>query len=303
MINLNTPLPDQNKEMYIEQLKWDQVFWYYFDTFYGIAQIVYDYDDMPDTVDIEFMERWLLQQGYCFFFQDPVLDYLALGGTFRDLNVYGKPSKFEARGQDGRYFNPDLNWKNCVMIYDNVERVPIMNNLAIQANRLADMVIAAQANIRKQKTPYIIAADQDTLLTVQNILRDINANLPEVIVKKGFNKEDLQVWQLTAPLIVKDIREEFNACFNETLTYIGIPNVQMQKRERMISDEVNRSLGGVEANSYRRFITRKRAVEKINKMFNLDIKVKNNFWEGNAAADPDDLILGFDMNEGGAEDE
>jgi hypothetical protein len=176
-------------------------------------------------------------------------------------------------------------------MYDNIERMPVINNLAIYANRLADMVIAMQANIRKQKTPYIISADDDTILSINNILRDINANLPEVITKKGFNKEDITVWNLTAPLIIKDIREEFNACFNECLTYIGIPNVQMQKRERLITDEVNQSLAGVEANSYRRYQARLYAVEKINKMFGLNVEVSNRFWTGKDDDYNDDLII------------
>lgn len=281
MINVNTELPYQNKLMNFEILNWEDLYWYYLNTFIGISQIVFEYEEMPDSVNIEYMEKRFLYEGYCFFFKDDILGYLTLGGAYRNLDVYGYPTRFTARGQNGSYFNDELTNANCVMMYDNIEREPILDNLAIYANRLADMVITMQANIRKQKTPYIVSANQDTLVTIQNILRDINANLPEVITKKGFNKEDISVWQLTAPLIVKDIREEFNACFNECLTYIGIPNVQMQKRERMISDEVNRSLGGVEANSFRRYQSRLYAFDKVNKMFGLNIKVKNRFWTGN----------------------
>ena len=299
MINVNTTLPNQNGLMMYEQLQWNDLYWYYFNTFIGISQIVFEYENMPDTVNVEYMEKRFLYEGYCFFFRDDVLGYLTLGGSYHDLDVYGWPKRFAARGQNGSYFNDDLNSGNCIMMYDNIEREPILDNLSIYANRLADMVISMQANIRKQRTPYIVSADQDTLLTVQNILRDINANLSEVITKKGFNKEDISVWNLTAPLIVKDIREEFNACFNEALTYIGIPNVQMQKRERMISDEVNRSLGGVEANSYRRYQARLYAFDKVNKMFGLDIQVKNRFWE--SKEDPDEDFV-FDL-EGGTENE
>ena len=299
VINVNTTLPNQNGLMMYEQLQWNDLYWYYFNTFIGISQIVFEYENMPDTVNVEYMEKRFLYEGYCFFFRDDVLGYLTLGGSYHDLDVYGWPKRFAARGQNGSYFNDDLNSGNCIMMYDNIEREPILDNLSIYANRLADMVISMQANIRKQRTPYIVSADQDTLLTVQNILRDINANLSEVITKKGFNKEDISVWNLTAPLIVKDIREEFNACFNEALTYIGIPNVQMQKRERMISDEVNRSLGGVEANSYRRYQARLYAFDKVNKMFGLDIQVKNRFWE--SKEDPDEDFV-FDL-EGGTENE
>lgn len=291
MISLKTELPNQDDLMMYELLKWEDVYWLYLRTLVGISQTVFEYENMPDTVNIEFLERHLLRSGYCFFFNDPVLGYLTLGGTFRDLDVYGYPSKFEARGQNGKYFNQDLDNSNCVMMFDNIERQPIIMGLSTYANRMADMVIAAQANARKQKTPYLISADEDTLVSIQNILRDINANLPEVITKTSFNKEDITVWNLTAPLIVKDLREEFTACFNEALTFIGIPNVQMQKRERMISDEVNRSMGGVEANSYRRYQARLYAVDKINKMFGLNIEVKNRFWTGSEDASEDDFMV------------
>lgn len=297
MIELTTTLPNQDNLQGFEILKWNDLFWYYYKTFIGIAQIVFEYENMPETVNVEYLEKRFLYEGYCFFFKDPELGYLTLGGTYRDLDVYGWPSKFEARGQNGSYFNPYLDNSNCIMMWDNIERYPVVFNLAQIANRLADMVIAMSTNVRRQKTPYIVAADQDSLLTVQNILRDINGNLDEVITRKGFNKEDIQVWNLTAPLILKDIREEFTACFNEGLTYIGIPNVQMQKRERMISDEVNRSLGGVEANSYRRYQARLYAVEKINRMFDLDIKVKNRFWTGTDSNISNDDFIFDDITE------
>ena len=294
MLNRLTALPNQNKIQVFQDLSWTDYYLYYFDTFIGISQIVFDYENMPDTVNIEYLEQSFLFNGYCFYFKDEVLGDLTLAGSYFGRDVYGWPVKFVARGLDGSY-TKQLTNRNCVMMYDNKERQCILNVLSIQASRLADLVVSAQANIRKQKTPFICFADDDSLLTIQNILRDINGNLPEVIAKKGFNKEDLQVWNLTAPLIVKDLREEFNALFNETLTFIGIPNVQMQKRERMITDEVQRSLGGAEANSYRRFKAREEAFKKVNKMFGTDIKVINNFWEGNKNINPDDLILNFDQ--------
>lgn len=307
MININTELPNQYKDMKFEELTWYDLFYYYLTTFTGIAQIVFKWEGMPDTVNTEYLEKRLLYEGYCFYFQDPVMGDLALGGAYYDLDVYGWPARFTARGQNGSYVNSRLTKKDCVIIFDNIERSVTLQNLFTICNRLADLVTSMMGNIRKQKTPYIIAADEDSLLTIQNILRDINANLPDIITKKGFNKDDIQVWNLTAPLIVKDLREEFTALFNEGLTYVGIPNVQMQKRERLITDEVERSLGGAEANSCRRYLARVNAAEKINKMFGLNISVVNRFWTGSdsgAASDDteEDLDIGLDP-EGGEADE
>ena len=45
------------------------------------------------------------------------------------------------------------------------------------------------------------------------------------------------------------------------------------KRERLIKDEVLRSLGGTMANRYSRLQARQEAVEKINRMFGTNIEV------------------------------
>ena len=54
---------------------------------------------------------------------------------------------------------------------------------------------------------------------------------------------------------------------------IGIANANFVKRERLLSDEVARSMGGVIASRYSRLESRKQAIDKINDMFGLDIEV------------------------------
>ena len=62
--------------------------------------------------------------------------------------------------------------------------------------------------------------------------------------------------------------------WNEALTYLGISNLNIQKKERLVSDEVARNLGGVIASRYSRLNARKEACEKINDMFGLDVDVE-----------------------------
>ena len=59
--------------------------------------------------------------------------------------------------------------------------------------------------------------------------------------------------------------------WNEALTYLGISNINVQKKERLITDEVTRNQGGVVASRYSRLESRRQACEQINKMFGLNI--------------------------------
>ena len=61
--------------------------------------------------------------------------------------------------------------------------------------------------------------------------------------------------------------------WNEALTYLGISNVTIEKKERLISDEVARANGGTIASRYSPLEARKDACEKIREMFGTEISV------------------------------
>ena len=48
----------------------------------------------------------------------------------------------------------------------------------------------------------------------------------------------------------------------------------MNKKERLITDEVNRGLGGVFASRYSGLLSRRQACDQINEMFGLNISVE-----------------------------
>mgnify|MGYP002610833585 FL=1 len=57
------------------------------------------------------------------------------------------------------------------------------------------------------------------------------------------------------------------------MTYLGISNINIQKKERLITDEVTRTQGGTIASRYSRLQARRDAVKKINAMFGTNISV------------------------------
>lgn len=59
---------------------------------------------------------------------------------------------------------------------------------------------------------------------------------------------------------------------------IGVANLNYQKKERNIKDEVQAMQGGTIASRYSRFEPRKKAVEQINEKFGTNIEVK--YYDG-----------------------
>jgi hypothetical protein len=83
----------------------------------------------------------------------------------------------------------------------------------------------------------------------------------------------ITVFKTDAPYLLDKLNEQKNQYWNDALTYLGISNVNMQKKERLITDEVTRSMGGVIASRTSRLEMRREACDNINRMFGLNIDV------------------------------
>ena len=83
----------------------------------------------------------------------------------------------------------------------------------------------------------------------------------------------LRAISTNAPYVGDKLYQLKTQIWNEALTYLGISNLNIQKKERMITDEVQRNQGGTIASRYSRLEARREAVDKINRMFGTDIRV------------------------------
>ena len=79
-----------------------------------------------------------------------------------------------------------------------------------------------------------------------------------------------------APYVADKLYTLKTQIWNEALTYLGISNINITKKERLITDEVQRNQGGTLASRLSRLNARKRACEEINEMFGLNISVDYN---------------------------
>ena len=101
-------------------------------------------------------------------------------------------------------------------------------------------------------------------------------NQPVIVGDKNLDDNGIQVLKTDAPYVGDKLTDLKVQIWNEALTYLGIPNVSFNKRERMIKDEVQRTQGGVVASRFSRLKAREEACEQINTMFGLDLSVHYN---------------------------
>ena len=260
----------KNKEFWMSKLKGSREFIQYYQRLTELSISMFKWENIPDTIDVRYLELCLFGDGMSVFFKDEVLGFLALrcaiGGQ---MNVYRIPTKRRAYAVNG--YNKSLDEDNSVIIFNNFMHTNSMLDVEMFAKRLYNLDRAIDVNANAQKTPILIQCEETQRLTLKNVYMQMDGNAPVIFGEKGLNPNAIKVLQTGAPYVADKLYQLKTQIWNEALTYLGISNINITKKERLITDEVTRNQGGTMASRYGRLETRRQACEKINKMFGLNI--------------------------------
>ena len=248
----------------------------------NLAISVFKWDNLPEGVDERMLEFWLLRDGFVGFFYDEALKsderrrapegYAVLPMMIQgQWDIYEYPRDRRAYAVNG--FNYECTEDNSVIIYQNYLRVPMWLTLWQYAYRLAETQRTIDINCMQQRTARIIRCSEDQRLTYLNAAKEVDEGRPWVHGDKNFDLDAFQVFDITTPYVGNELQTYKHQIWNEALTYLGIENVNPDKKERLISDEVVNSMGDVEAERFTRLNARKQACKEINRLFGLDVKV------------------------------
>lgn len=243
----------------------------------ALAENVFCYENMPEMIDVAYMNAVLVNKGAIAFFKDEIMGLIALPFSISGkLDVYGRPQRIIAYGKNG--YNKPLNKGEFVIMYDNYGRYPLILDIYQYAERLAELERTKDINIRQQRTPRIWQTSDEKMRTLKDILNNVDAYSDDVIAYDSFAIDEINGVLLPAPFVADKLQDEKEKLWNEFLRLIGVSNVSIQKKERNIKDEISASNGGTIASRFNRFEPRKKALEQIKDKFGVDIKVS--YYDG-----------------------
>lgn len=243
----------------------------YYNRLIELSIAMFDWTGLPDTIDPRFLELTLFKYGQAVFFEDEVMGYLALTNAVQGgFDVYGYPVATRAYSPYNNY-QKNLTLDDSVIIYNNYLRTPSSLDVEVFAKRLYNLDRVIDVNANAQKTPVLIKCAETQRLTMKNLYKEFDGNSPVIFGDNGLNDANFTVLSTEAPYVADRIYQLKTQIWNEALTYLGISNINVQKKERLITDEVSRNMGGVIASRYSRLNARQNACEKINKMFGLNV--------------------------------
>lgn len=264
----------KNKTYFDESLSINQyTYLQYLSILKQIAISMFEWKNLPDSVDGRYIEQSLFTNGNAIYFNDEVMGNLCLNTMFNGtFDVYGEPKLRRAFSKYNNY-QKMLKKNDSVIIWNNLDRTPSFLIIEMFAKRLYNLDRIIDVNANAQKTPVLIQCEEKQRLTLLNAYKEIDGNSPVIFSDKNFDLSEIKSINTQAPFISDKIYELKTNLWNEALTYLGIPSANVMKKERLIKDEVLRGLGGTLANRYSRLSARQEAVKKINKMFGTKIEV------------------------------
>lgn len=258
----------------------------------GMSMIAWDFSKLGKE-ERQFLTQRQIEwheyyKGATVFFKDEELgSYLCLpvmlSGPF-DLDDI--PKKRVAYAKNG--YRKELNESNSVVIYNNYLRKPSCYTVNHYAGMLSDLEESIIVNCKAQKTPVAIVCEENERLSMVNLYEQYDGNYPFIFGQKNLNLGNIKSISTGAPFVADKMYQIKMQIWNEALTHLGISNISYQKKERLVSDEVIRNMGGTIASRYSRLEVRRDAVEKIKDMFGIQIEV--DFREDFRQTDDENMV-------------
>lgn len=252
-----------------------------------LAENVFEFENLPDFIDVAFLNKKLLRDGSIAFFNDEVMGVIALPYTVMGtLDIYQRPQKIMAIAPNGSYrriLNPD----EYVIMYDNNGRYPLFLDITQYAERIALDTRTIDINILQQRTPRFWKTSSDKEKSIRNIINNVDGLENTVLTYDDINLDDIQLVLEPAPYVADKIDIQKEKIWNEFLRLIGVANMNFQKKERNIKDEVLASQGGTIASRYSRFEPRQKAIKQINEKFGTNINVR--YYDGIPTSEKDEI--------------
>ncbi len=278
--------PNENYKFDDSRLLNDATFTDYLNRFRRIALSMFEWVNLPKTMNARALEQNLYYMGQATLLKDEKYGFIntkCAGSGY--VNIYGLPSKFNCYSYNYKTMrelyvgpNPLINddqkeleqEKECILVMNNWDRVPTAGSMELFAYRLYLAQRSCDVNVSAQRFPVMVVGDEKQRLLLENLYSQYNGNQPFIFGNKNqLNNEMLKVINTEAPYVVDKLTEYKKEIFNEALTFLGINNVSVKKKERLTENESNENTELVNLNLQAMLAPRLEACRQFNELFGL----------------------------------
>lgn len=242
-----------------------------------LARSVFEWTGLPNGIDEKWIERFLYFEGCCMFFHDEKLGFMVAKTAPHDhLNEYDEPTILRPvfTNYCGDTVKEYRNFKECVLIRNNDIMLPTAPTIELFAMRLTDIQRCIDINVNAMKTPVLVKCSDKQKLSLKKAIEQWNGFEPLIFGDKTLDTSLVEALKMDAPIVFDKLQIQKHSFWNECMTFLGINNANMDKRERLVDDEVQANNEQIALSASVMLKARQKACELINNMFGLDVSVK-----------------------------
>ena len=246
----------------------------YLSYLFNIALNMFEYSDMPKSVDTFYLEFIMQTRGLCIVIDDERFGPTALECTIGGkLNHYYMPTAYRGVDPTGE-LTGTYNAEDVILFKNSPLYAPLLQQLRYYAKQLALASETINVNLDAQWTPYIIQGDKRMLNQFNNFMKKVRAGVRAIFTAKNLDLMSmLQVLPTQAPFVAMDVNDVKQTILRECMTFLGIDNANQDKRERVQSAEVYANNTQIIASRNIWLAERQKAVDAFNKKFGTNVKV------------------------------
>lgn len=253
----------------------------YLNRFKRIALSMFEWVNLPKSMNARWLERSLYLNGQASLLKDEKYGFINTNcASSGEVNIYGLPTKlncysFEYQSIRSLYtgfneVNPSSDTEECILVQNNWESEPTAGSMELFAYRLFEAQRSCDTNVKAMKTPIMVIVDEKQRLMMENLYNQYDGNQPFIFGdNQQLSSDMLRAINTGAPYVADKLTAYKKEIWNEALTFLGINNIDVEKKERLISGESNANNELINLNLQSFLAPRLEACKQFNEKFGL----------------------------------
>lgn len=248
-----------------------------YDYYKMLALNMFTWENLPETMNSRYIENALYEHGLCLVNNDKDMGLISVPCSFgANMNINGESTEVITSGYNYiktiKYINND----ECTLIRNNDLAKATRDYIGNYAERMLEVEMCIRANINQQKFPWFINASEKTKKALEIIFDKVDNFEPFILANREIMGENpLEVLTMSTPYVADKLNQYKYELEREILTFLSLNN-NFEKKERLLTDEVNSNNDFINTNAMLMYKNRLQACKEINEKFGLNVRVLPN---------------------------
>lgn len=215
----------------------------------NIGTAMWKWEGLPDYINPKYPEQTLYENGMCVAMKPDNQDNIYLLPVKYQsiaLDPYGDPVQWEAYAVQGTRLANAINGKrldadNSVLIWNDPKRRPSFPYVREIVKKMVNIEATIDTNILVQQLPIIFNTTNSEMLNAKNVFQKIVDREPIIFNNRDYRNGDspLEIITPNVPFLGDVLSDQYSVYDNRILESFGIEHVSVEKKERLLTGEVD----------------------------------------------------------------